>query len=91
MPQKPAAPNPAPPKQDADAPEYIFAMHRWRYPLHHFCTHFRGYPSEVATVCAPCGARYRREDRRRLAGAVLACLVAFGLTLIGCCAAGGDQ
>lgn len=87
MPQKPPAPNPPPPRTEGLV--FAFAMHRWRYPYHHSCGHFRGYLCEGPTRCAACKARDRRDDRRRIAGAALACAVAFFLTLTGCCAAGG--
>jgi hypothetical protein len=32
MPESPAAPNPAPPKQDADYPPFIAAMREWAAP-----------------------------------------------------------
>ncbi len=93
MPQKPPAPNPAPPLQDADAPEYIFAMHRWRYPRHHGCGHWRGYLNAEPTRCASCIADDKRTDRRRAARAAFACLLAFlvTITLMGSCAAGGAR
>jgi hypothetical protein len=91
MPQKPAAPNPAPPKQDADCPDYVFAMHNWRYPRHHSCGHFRGYRSEVPTRCDGCKAQDRIDDRRRIRGVAHACAIAFVISLVGCCAAGGAQ
>lgn len=87
MPDRPPAPNPAPPR--TYGPDFAQAMHRWAYPLHHDCGHYRGFRSTKPTRCLNCIKDDRRKARRRLAGVALACLIAFGLTLIGCCAAGG--
>jgi hypothetical protein len=38
------------------------------YPLHHQCSHFRGYLSSRQTRCLNCTKRDRVEDRRRIYG-----------------------
>lgn len=87
MPEKPSAPNPAPPKRDSDCPEFIAAMREWRDPNHPVwkvwaCGHPRRQRQERQPwqKCIPCENSDTRA-RRYFAGHVALLLIQ---VLLGC-------
>jgi hypothetical protein len=88
LPDKPSAPRPAPPKQDAGYPEFINAMREWSDPNSPIWkTWACGHPRRVRQErqpwekCLPC-ANSDKRARKYIAGHIALILIQLALAFV---------